>query len=249
MQKNKNWSTNLENKITITQKLLSLLSLKVREEQFKIFWRLLKPETGLKILDVGVRADETLADSNFFEKKYPFPENLTATSVEDCSHLTKKYPRIKFAKILSKKPFPFANGEFDIVVSWATLEHVGQRVEQKFFLSELFRVGKKLFVTTPDKSCFYEPHSGLFFAHWLPHKYFSLVCEILGKKFWSDVDNLNPLSRADIFKILPTVNGIKILNYKMLGLIPSHLIVVKTQDDKKKGFLYFGNYWFILFFP
>lgn len=222
------WSQDPENKITITHRLLAGLSLKTRKSQFEIFWRLLKPTPSSKVLDVGVRADETLSDSNFFEKKYPHPEKLTVASVEDCQELFKKqYSKIKFIKIKPGEPLLFANKSFDLVVSWATLEHVGEAEEQKFFLQELFRVGKKIFITTPDKACFYEPHSGLIFLHWLPDRYFQLICRLLGKRFWADKKNLNPLTKADIGKILPEKKGVKILSYKMFGFIPSHLIIAK----------------------
>lgn len=223
------WSTDPENKITLTRKFLSRLSVKVREKQFEIFWEHLKPKPNTKILDVGVTPDEILPDSNFFEKRYPFKDQLVAVSVEDCQeHFQKDYPKIKFIKISPGKPLPFGKDDFDIVVSWATLEHVGNRKKQKIFLEELFRVGKRFFFTTPDKNCFYEPHSGLFFAHWLPYKYFSLICRIFGKKFWAKKRNLNPLTKSDIYRILPKKRNVKILNYKMFRFIPSHLIIVKS---------------------
>lgn len=230
MRSSELWSPPLLNKITLARRILSWLSLKVREEQFKIFWEILWPTPECRVLDVGIMADETLPDSNFFEKRYPYLKNLTAVSIENCRSLfKKKYPQAKFIQTKPNKLLPFANKSFNIVVSWATLEHVGEREEQKFFLRELFRVGEKIFITTPDKSCFYEPHSGFLFAHWLPHKYFSLLCKIFGKNFWASKKNLNPLNRKDIIKILPKIKGVKIMGYKTFKLIPSHLIIVKEK--------------------
>jgi len=226
MSKKDNWSQDPENKTTLTLRLMANLSLRTREKQFQIFKKLLRPNSTSKVLDVGISANEALKDTNFFERRYSYPENLTAASIEDCQHLKKVYPKITFKKINVGEKFPFKNDSFDVVVSWATLEHVGERKKQKFFLNELFRVGKKVFITTPDKACFYEPHLGLPFIHWLPDKYFRLTCRLLGKKFWADINNLNPLTKADLKRIVPKEKNVKILRDKIFGFIPSHFIVI-----------------------
>ncbi|KKR65114.1 MAG: Methyltransferase type 11 [Parcubacteria group bacterium GW2011_GWB1_40_5] len=227
ISKPKNWSTHPDNKITFTQKILSHISLKVREEQFNILWKLVKPTKKFTVLDVGVRADETLVDSNFFEKRYPYPRNLTAVSIEDVKKLRRKYSGIRFKRIIAGRPLPFKTNYFDVVVSWATIEHVGGRNEQQLFLNELFRVGRKVFITTPDRNFFYEPHSGLIFVHWFPHKYFSLMCILSGKNFWAKIENLNPLNNKAVHKLISRKKGTRVISYKMFGFFPTHLIVVK----------------------
>ncbi len=231
MYKAKTWSIDPGNKKTLARHILSYVSLRVRGKQYEIFWKLIKPKSSDRILDVGVSPDETtLIDTNFFEKKYPYTKNLTAASVENCKNLfRKKYPDARFIQINQNSRLPFKNKSFDIVVSWATLEHVGSRQNQKFFLKEIFRVGKKIFITTPDKDCFYEPHSGLFFVHRLPYRHFSYICKRLGKDFWADIQNLNPLRKKDLQSILPTKNKIKIIIYRSFGIIRSHLLTIKID--------------------
>lgn len=63
------WSTDPDNKITLVHRILANLSLKVRGKQFRLFWNLLGLKRGLKVLDIGTTPNETLPDSNFFEKK------------------------------------------------------------------------------------------------------------------------------------------------------------------------------------
>lgn len=230
-KKSLDWSTNPENKITVVQRLLSPVSLRVREKQFGTFWKLIKPTKKSTVLDVGVRADETLSDSNFFEKRYPFKKKLIALSIEDCSNLQRLYPKITFKKIMRNRSLPFRNKQFDVVVSWATLEHVGTRREQKNFLSELFRVGKKVFITTPNKMFFYDPHTNLFFIHWLPRKYFTVICNLLGKGFWAKIENFNPLGLADVKKVLPYMKGIQVVKFISICYFPSHLIISKTNEQ------------------
>lgn len=229
MYKPQTWSSDPQNKATIMRKALSFLSLRVRSRQFDIFWREFKPKKTDKVLDVGVSPEEgQLADTNFFIKKYPYRKNLTAVSVENCSMLFKaKYPRVRFIQIEPGKKLPFKDKSFEIVVSWATLEHVGNRKKQKFFINELLRVGKKAFITTPNRYGPYEPHSGLWFVHWLPHRYFSFFCRLFGKIFWADVSNLNPLGKQDLYKLLSSKSKVRIESIALVPFWPTHLMVIK----------------------
>src|SRR5687767_5398143 len=133
-----NWSTHQDNQITLTHKLLSRLSMIVRRHQFEHFSQLMKPKPTDLCLDVGARSDETLPDSNMFQKLYPYQKNLTSASIEDCENLFKsKYKHSKFIRIRPDEKLPFNDKHFDIVTSWATIEHVGIRSQQEFFLKEL----------------------------------------------------------------------------------------------------------------
>jgi hypothetical protein len=210
------------------KRYLSNLSLKVRAEQYDIFNKNILPKKTDKILDVGVSSAEELPDINYFEKVYPYPKNLMAASIDDPLDFCKKYPKIKYKKIQAGKRLPFADKSFDIVVSWATLEHVGGKKRQKLFLEELFRVGKKVFLTVPYRGSIYEPHSGIFFVHWLPWNLFQKICYILNKNFWGTEKNLRLLWKFELNKILPTTQKTRIIIYKMVKIIPSHLITIRN---------------------
>ena len=210
------------------KRLLISLSLRVRQEQFGLFLKYCRPQQKDEVIDVGVSAVETLPEINFFEKEYPFLSRLTAASIDDPLDFSKRYPKIKYVQIRAGEKLPFPDNSFNIAVSWATLEHVGDKDKQRFFLSELFRVGKKVFLTTPYRGCFYEPHSELFFVHWLPRRIFQYLCRLLKKDFWASEENLRPLWIKEIRELLPKTKKIDVIVYKTIGLIPSHLIVIKT---------------------
>lgn len=229
MRKKIYWSTDPRNKVTFARRILSYLSLMVREEQFKIFIESVKPRKGMKILDMGVTPVEDLIDSNFFEKRYPYKGDILAASVENCHKLKQTYPKVKFKKVEPYSRLPFRSQQFDIAVSWATLEHAGTRRTQSLFLKELMRVAKKIFITTPNKNLFYEPHSGLLFVHWLPNKYFRKICKLFGKDFWGNINNLNPLNSRDVQNILPIKKKFEIKSYKMFGIFSSHILIIKND--------------------
>jgi hypothetical protein len=217
------WSTNNLNPLGPVKHLLSHLSLRVRQDQLKIMISTLKPNKKTRVLDVGISPNEELVDTNYFEKNYPFPEKITAVSIEDCSNLKKEYPQIKILKIKPNQKLPFKDNQFDLVVSWATLEHVGDYQDQAYFLKELSRVGQKIFVTTPYRGSPYEPHTGIPFLQWLPLPLFRKVCSLLGKEFWTTPKNLNPLWLKDVKNMLSSRINIRV--YKTFGFVPSHLII------------------------
>lgn len=224
MSNKKVWSSETNKTIGATKKILARLSIRVRTDQYHIFLNILKPSAKDKVLDVGVSSDETLADTNLFEKLYPHHKNLTAATIEDEIKFKKLYPKVNVVRIKPGGKLPFINKQFDAVTSWATIEHVGDYEKQSLFFKELLRVGGKVFITTPYRGCIYEPHTGIFFLHWLPLKVFRMVCRLTGKNIWAQTENLNPLWIKDVKKMLPN-SKIKIILYKMFNFLPSHLII------------------------
>lgn len=217
-----NWTSHPQNRLGKTKRFLSLLSVRVRSQQLKIFNELFNPSAQTSVVDVGVSPAELLPDTNYFEKHYPYPRRLTAVSVENCSGLRSFYPQIKFVQASPGTRLPFPDKKFDLAVSWATLEHVGGYAEQRFFLRELVRISRHIFVTTPDRDCLYEPHTGTFIIHWLPLPWFRQICRFTGKSFWARPENFNPLKIGDIRKLCPELS---IRKFKSFAVIPSHLLI------------------------
>lgn len=224
--RNNMWENEALKTVTNLKKILANLSIVVRTDQFSIFKKLCIPTKNTRILDVGVTSDETLKDSNIFERLYNYPSNIVAATVENPIKFKKIYPNIKVIKISPNKKLPFKDKSFDIVTAWAVIEHVGNYKKQEFFLKELIRVGKKVFLTTPYRGCIYEPHSNTFFLHWLPLKLFRSLLNIIGRSFWSVDEHLNPLYVKDVDKFKKPINSsIKVFIYCMYKVIPSHLII------------------------
>lgn len=225
MQANKTWDEEAKHTITKTKSSMADMSIKVRSDQFKIFKKLSKFKKTDKILDVGVTSDETLKDSNIFERLYPYQNKLVAATIENAVKFKKLYPGIsKVVKITPHKKLPFKDKEFDIVVSWATIEHVGGYGDQQFFLNELGRVGKMVFLTTPYRGCVYEPHTGLPLVQWLPLSLFRSICKLTGRNFWATEKHLNPLYVKNV-KTMKLDRIFKVQIYKMFKFLPSHLLI------------------------
>jgi len=63
---------------------------------------------------------------------------------------------------------PYRDGAFDVVFCNSVIEHLGSLERQQAFASEVARVGRGLFVQTPARGFFLEPHLLTPFIHHLP---------------------------------------------------------------------------------
>jgi len=62
----------------------------------------------------------------------------------------------------------FADKSFDIVYSNSVIEHLFTKENQVKMANEVIRVGKRIYIQTPAKEFFIEPHLLTPFIHWLP---------------------------------------------------------------------------------
>jgi hypothetical protein len=70
------------------------------------------------------------------------------------------------AVIADGRALPFATRSVDLVFSNAVIEHVGGESDQRSFVAEHERVGAGWVMTTPNRWCPIESHTGAMFRHW-----------------------------------------------------------------------------------
>jgi ubiquinone/menaquinone biosynthesis C-methylase UbiE len=151
--------------------------------------------------------------------------------MEDASFLEEQYAGVKF-QLVDGKTLPFPDNSFDLAVSFAVLEHVGNREQQAQFLRELCRVANKCVITTPNRWYPIEFHTLLPFVHWLPSQVFRSILRAIGNDFLSKEENLNLLSEADVLALLPKDLKIKTEHFRLLGPISNLLFYVeKTKTS------------------
>lgn len=213
-------------------KVKTYFSLRARNKMYHLFENFCQPTENDEVLDLGVTPDVSLADSNFFEKLYPYKERLTIASIEDCAFLVEKYGLKAFVMNHPKEALPFSDKQFDILFCSAVLEHVGTREDQKFFLKECLRISRQVFITTPNRYFPLEMHTFLPLLHWLPWYVFQRVVKILKGDFWSDINNLNLVSKKDIRKMFGD-DFFEIECIKTCGM-NSNLIIMRGEKCVKK---------------
>ncbi len=156
-------------------RLADAISLRSRRRKLALFLELMRPDAETTVLDVGVdevshgeAGGETgCTTHNFLEEHYPWPERITALGLHDGARFRARYPSIRYVQG-DACDLPFADQEFDVVHSNAVIEHVGGRERQEAFVREALRVGRRVFLTTPNRWFPVEVHTRLPLVHWLP---------------------------------------------------------------------------------
>jgi len=164
-----------------------------RDRIYEDFIRVCRPNSLDKILDVG--ASDIVGDAaNVIERRYSVQRNLTAVGLGDGHAFRRTFPEVDYRRVVANRPLPFPDGSFDIVTSNAVLEHVGSFENQRFFVSELIRVGGRVFVTVPNRFFPLEHHTAIPILHWSDFT-FKIACSAAGKTKWSHADNLILMSK------------------------------------------------------
>jgi SAM-dependent methyltransferase len=179
------------------------VSFRSRRRKLRLLLEELEPTAETTVLDVG--ADELgfgegdgCGTLNFLEELYPWPERITALGLHEGRGFRGRYPGIRYVQG-DACALPFADGEFDIVFSNAVVEHVGGRERQRAMVSEAVRVGRRVFLTTPNRWFPVEVHTRLPFVHWLPEALSHRVYRALGKGFATDNHLLSKRELASLF--------------------------------------------------
>lgn len=178
------------------------------------------------ILDIGTTADASESSNLIIKSLKDFE---TYKSISDQEILSSF-----FSKTLQKSiTDEFSNDEVeayssDVVISNATLEHVGSYQEQLKMLKNIIKLSKKLFiVVTPNRMHPIEFHSKIPFIHWLPKKLHRKILSIFGLKYLSKEENLNLLKKIDLIHLMKKFNNIDYdLKYVNFLLFKSNIILI-----------------------
>lgn len=184
------------------------ISLRSRRRKLRLLLDELKPTADTTVLDVGV--DEvSLGDAggeggcrthNFLEEHYPWPARITALGLHDGAYFRARYPSIPYVQG-DGTALPFADGAFDIVASNAVVEHVGAREVQAAFVREALRVGRRVFLTTPNRWFPIEVHTKLPLVHWLPDPVAHRVYALTGQAWARENHLLGPSALRELFPV------------------------------------------------
>ena len=120
-----------------------------------------------EILDIGTRP---ILDNheNFFLNHYKFPDKITCFSDQNLDKLKTNFPNLKTIQGDGRNT-SLPDRSYDIVMSNATLEHVGSYQNQSKFIKELYRISRKrCIISTPNRYFPIDSHTMIPLIHWLP---------------------------------------------------------------------------------
>jgi hypothetical protein len=179
------------------------VAIAARNRIYNDFIRVCRPNPGDSILDIGV-SDVIGAAANMLERKYPYPDKITAAGLGNAEDFRAAFPAVRYVRIAPNRPLPFKDGAFDIATSNAVLEHVGSRDNQEFFISEMLRVARKIFVSVPNRLFPVEHHTAIPFLHFW-NKSFIFACKMMNADDWLDEKNLILMSKAGLATLVPSL--------------------------------------------
>jgi Methyltransferase domain len=195
-----------------------------REAKWELYRHAFPPREGERILDVGASQTDDLPGENYFLRRYPHPDQVTAVGVQDMEPLRERYPAVNFVQADGRE-LPFADEEFDVVHSNAVIEHVGPQEDQERFVAELVRVSKAGFVTTPNRWFPIEAHTHLPVFHWLPRP---LATAVMRRDWFVWL-----LSRRSFAQLFPRDVDFE-MHVQRMGGWPATLIAIFRRRDGSK---------------
>jgi hypothetical protein len=121
----------------------------------------------------------------------------------------------------------------DLVISNATIEHVGNFENQINMIRNMVLLSKKFFViTTPNRYHPIDFHTKVPFLHWLPKRIHRKILKLFSLEFFSKEENLNLLSKKNLKIALEksNVTDYKFFDISLLGFKSNIIIIGKTNN-------------------
>ncbi|XOF33710.1 MAG: class I SAM-dependent methyltransferase [Candidatus Electrothrix sp. YB6] len=183
-----------------------------RKKKNKLFFSRIRPDETTRVIDIGSQVGTKYSEGIQFLDIYPWKKNVTAVNLspQHIKNIRKKYPGVN-AQTADALNLPWPDQYFDVAYSNAVIEHVGGAEAQRKFASEVMRVAKKYFITTPNRWYPFEFHLRLPFVSWLPGNAYLKVGSIvrfnhIQKKYmWfaGEFNKFNLLSKRQLSAYFP----------------------------------------------
>ena len=207
-------------------KLTDNIILKKRLEIISVIKRELENMNLIDIFDIGTTQDNSKSSNLIIKNLNNFQKYKSISDQKIKSNF--------FSKSLQKSiTQEFSSNEIeefssDIVISNATIEHVGSYLEQLKMIENIIKLTKKIFIiVTPNRMHPIEFHSKIPFLHWLQKKLHGKVLSIFGLKYLSREENLNLLKSSDLINMMKNFENVKYdIRYLRFLLFKSNLILI-----------------------
>ena len=177
-------------------------------------------------LDIGTTSDDKNASSNIIIKNIKNIDNFKCISdqIVSSDFFDKKLKKSITEEFSNNELYEFSS---DLVVSNATIEHVGNTLNQKKMLENVIKLTKKIFViTTPNKFYPIELHTKIPLIHWFPKSIYRKILKFLGLSFYANEENLNLLSVNEFKKMLDNYKIKYEIRFIKLFFFKSNIIII-----------------------
>ena len=182
-------------------------------------------------LDIGTTSDKNNVSSNTVIKNIKNVEKFKCLSDQtvDSNFFYKKLKKSITEDLSENELYEFSS---DLVISNATIEHVGGSLNQKKMIENIIKLTKKIFViTTPNKFYPLELHTKIPLLHWLPKSIYRKILKFIGLSFYAKEENLNLLSVQELKRMLNDQKITYEIKFLKLLFFKSNIIIVGKKID------------------
>ena len=215
-------------------KLLDNIALKKRSEILDLIKKNIKKVKIHDVLDIGTTSDTLNRSSNFLINN--FSHNKICKSISDQKIVSKIF-FYAIQKSITNKLTRSEINKFssDLVISNATIEHVGSQDNQYRMIKNIVLLTKKIFViATPNRYHPIEFHTFIPLIHMLPKKVHRFLLKLFGLPYFAKEKNLNLLSKEDLVNLLYRFKGkidYSILYIKWFGIKSNFIVIGKKKKN------------------
>ena len=177
-------------------------------------------------LDIGTTSDDKNASSNIVIKNIKNIDKFKCISDQmvNSNFFNKKLKKSITEEFSENELYEFSS---DLVISNATIEHVGGELKQKKMIENIIKLTKKIFIiTTPNRFYPIELHSKIPLIHWFPKSTYRKILKFLGLSFYANEENLNLLSANELKKMLNNQKITYEIKFIKLMFFKSNIIII-----------------------
>ena len=185
------------------------------------------------LLDIGTTEDVSAKSSNIFCKMLniiPTHKSISNQKITNTRFKVRKKKSITSS--FSQKEINLLKS--DLVISSATIEHVGSFKNQVKKVKNMINLSKRYFIiTTPNNHYPIEFHTKLPLIHWFPKKIYRKILLFLNMDYFANEKNLNLLSKKELDNILSIFNKkieYRIYEIKFLFFVSNFLAICKIKN-------------------
>jgi hypothetical protein len=175
-----------------------------RQRRIQWFMDLFQPDETTSILDVG-------GFQYYWEDIAAVRSKITVLNLY---HPTPKTADPRFTRETGDaRKLAHADRSFDVAYSNSVIEHLRTWDDQQKFASEIRRVGRQVFVQTPNRWFPVESHFLTIFVHWLPWRVAAKLLPLCSFRGW--------FRSGDNVELKQLANELRLLDYRqMQALFP-----------------------------
>ena len=179
-----------------------------------------------EVLDIGTTNDTKNKSSNFIVKNLKNIKNFYSISDQ---LITSSFFKKTLQKSITENfsEYEIENLKSDLVISNATIEHVGNYDNQKVMINNMIKLSKKMIIiSTPNRYHPFEFHTKIPFIHWLPKNIHRKILKNIKLTFFSKEENLNLLSKSDFNSLIENEKVKSEFRYIKFLFLKSNLIFI-----------------------